>query len=104
MADSYQKPDDVPIAQVQSEFSNLQFEKDHPTLFSALSQIQSALARVDGTLNNFEKRFDSLEKGLNDLNLKVDRIEERSLSQDQTNQHSPSVPRAKGGRFLNTIV
>jgi hypothetical protein len=79
MSNSYEKPDDVPLEKVRLEIRDFKFQKDHPALFSALSQIQSTLNRMD---EKFEKRFDSLEKrlaslekGFDDLSSKVNKID-----------------------------
>jgi len=93
------KPDDVSLNQVRTEFRALQFERDNPSLFGILSRIESTLVKVDDRLENLEgdvkivkEDVSKLDNKFEDLSIQVNEIrEEMSSSKGHSVDQHPSL-------------
>jgi chromosome segregation ATPase len=104
------KPDDVPLKDVQREFKDLKFERDHPGLFNILSRIASKLSDIDGRMVGFESKLssidhrmhqfeehlakseDELQKSLSSIDEKLAKKVEPRTSQHDSEAHELSLP------------
>jgi len=82
----FEKPDDVSLTEVEEEFANLKFEKDHP-LYTVLSHIQSSLKRIDSRMGGFDTRLVEVKTAVNDTKQEIHN-EIRSLKASINTQKS----------------
>jgi hypothetical protein len=68
-----EKPDDVPLTEVERELKELQFKSENSSLFRILSSIDSKLSR-------FDQRMDEFESKVSNIDSRIERLEHETAS------------------------